>query len=79
MTLLVLEVEVYHGPVGHIIESFKLALVMGIWMQFSSQMPSNCTKFIFSSPVLSLCHTCGVVQRPSVVVHRTSPLTTRNN
>ena len=48
-------------------------------MQFSSQMTSNCTKFIFSSPVLSLCHTCGVVQRPSVVVHRTSPLTTRNN
>ena len=38
--------------------------------------------FIFSSPVGSLCHTRGVVRRPSFVVRRVSSvstITTRNN
>ena len=51
MTLLIcfIELEVYHVPVGHIIESFKLALIMGIWMQFRSHMQSNCTKFFLAN------------------------------
>ena len=37
---------------------------------------------IFSSPIWSLCHTCGIVHRPSLVVCRVSSvstITTRNN